>query len=617
MLRSLAGSLDGTGRGAHRVTGVGRFESVLRDGPLCVAFDGPELSAGNPVCLLDGFIDDARQLARDLGLTPDTPAEQLLAAGYRRWGRGLPARLRGDFAIVIWDKEHGEGLIARDQLGVRGLYLHDASGTLFFASELHLLLELLPATPGPDRTGVAHWIAASARPGAATLYQGVRRLNPGSMLLLDRRGNREQAYWRPRFREPQELDRDQAMQQVRAALDTAVQRRLDGAGRVAVLMSGGLDSASVAALASELAPQQTSAYAGCFPEHPMVDESALIAELRGKLALPGRDVRVHAGGLVHSAIESATASRLPQLGWGDFWTVPLLRAAAADGVQMTLGGDGGDELFGARAQLMADLLRAGHPLRATSLARELPGAGASPSRRAIARVLGSMLPDALPAALGDPSQRIALRRQLPPWLLAASARELLASERPSAWTALDGPRWWSHAAYGLTRGVEEIGIFEHQRLRARLAGVEARHPLFDLDLMQLMLAQPPRLSFDPHLNRPLLRGAMQGLLPDSVRLRPGKAWFDSLIVDSLVGPDAGAVRALLGSPSAELRAFAAMDSVIEMLDRGPGEGSERFTWMHLTWRLVAAECWLRRLVGDPAIETVDAPRPRVALLSVA
>lgn len=617
MRRGLAGSLDGSGRGADRVSVVGRSECVLRDGPLCVGFDGAQPPPGDPVCLLDGFIDDAQQLARELGLSPDTPSEQLLAAGYRRWGPRLPARLRGDFAIVIWDREHGEGLIARDQLGVRGLYLHDASGTLYFASELDLLLELLPATPAPDRIGVAHWIAASARPGAATLYEGVRRLNPGSMLLLDRRGSREQVYWRPRYREPSELDRDDAVQQIRAALDTAVQRRLDGAGNVAVLMSGGLDSASVAALAGELSHEQVRAYAGCFPEHPMVDESALIAELRGELALPGRDVHVRAGGLVHSAIESTTVSRLPQLGWGDFWTVPLLRAAAADGVQVTLGGDGGDELFGARAQLIADLLRAGHPLRAASLARELPGAGASPSRRAIAGVLRSMLPDALPAAVGDPLQRIALCRQLPRWLLPASARELLASERPSAWMALDGPRWWSHAAYGLTRGVEEIGIFEHQRLRARLAGVEARHPLFDLDLLQLMLAQPPRLSFDPHLNRPLLRGAMQGLLPDSVRLRPGKAWFDSLIIDSLTGPDAGAVRALLGSPSAELRAYAAMDSLIEMLDRGPGQGGERFAWMHLTWRLVAAECWLRGLVGEPAIEAAAAPGPRVELLAVA
>ena len=242
-----------------------------------------------------------------------------------------------------------------------------------------------------------------------------------------------------------------------------------------------------------------------------------------------------------------------------------------------LGGDGGDELFRARLQLVADLLRCAHPLRAVSLARELPGAGDSPSApgdrqghpirsaRRLAR-----------RARFDRLGRRAARRGLPGWLLAPSARDLLESERPGAWMALEGPRWWSYGAHGLTRGIEEIGIFEHQRLRARMAGLQARHPLFDLDLMATILELPARMSFDAHLNRPILRAAMQGMLPAAVRLRPAKAWFDSLIIDSLTGPDAASVRALLSSRSAELRSYAAMDQVIAMFDRGPGEGAARF-----------------------------------------
>ncbi len=89
-------------------------------------------------------------------------------------------------------------------------------------------------------------------------------------------------------------------------------------------------------------------------------------------------------------MESIAAWELPLLSWGDFWAMPLLRAAAAAGVRVTLGGDGGDELFGARSYLLADRLRAGHPLQAVALARELPGAGDRPARRDVARLVADL-----------------------------------------------------------------------------------------------------------------------------------------------------------------------------------------------------------------------------------
>ena len=95
-------------------------------------------------------------------------------------------------------------------------------------------------------------------------------------------------------------------------------------------------------------------------------------------------------------------------------------------------------------------------------------------------------------------------------------------------------------------------MFEHQRRRAASAGLEARHPLFDLDLVELSLRQPPLATFDRHRSRPVLRAAMAGALPDAVRLRPHKALFDSVLVDSLAGPDGALARRLLSDPAAAL-----------------------------------------------------------------
>jgi asparagine synthase (glutamine-hydrolysing) len=602
----LAGVFDPTARaGGFGLTAslAPHPATVVRRGPLRLAFTGPHSPPGDQLCLFDGFLDNAVELAGELGGPSPAGPEELLAAAYRRWGRGLPARLRGDFVLLVWDARQGEGLIARDQLGVRSLYLADSSSGLWFASEIHSLLGLLPTRPAPDAASVAHWIAVSNRPGCSTLYAGIRRLDPGSLLVLDEHGARQVSYWSPRFTEPSRVPPEQHAHDVRGALRRAVCRRIARDGQTGVLMSGGLDSASVAAVAAEQGPGRVSAYSGVFPEHPEVDESDLIVQMRQSLGLSGADIEVRPGGLLSSAIECARAWQVPLLGWSDFWTLPLLRAAARAGVTVTLGGDGGDELFGPRVHLLADRLRAGRPRQALALALELPGAGDRPPRRQVARVFAdSAVVGALPYRLHSALWRGSPSRRPPRWLHAEAARDLLRSDDPFAWKRLDGPRWWAHSAHGLTRGVEETGIFEHQRRRAALAGLEARHPLFDLDLLELALRQPPELTLDRHRSRPVLRASMAGLLPDSVRMRPQKAWFDSLIADCLTGRDGAAVRQLLTDPRAELGAFLDPRAVDQALfGPAPGGRRERFEWMHQVWRLVTAECWLRAQ-SDPAAE---------------
>jgi asparagine synthase (glutamine-hydrolysing) len=572
----------------------------VKRGPLRISNGGPVFARTGRLCVFDGHLDNADALAGELRCA-SLPVQELLAEGYRRWGAGLLPRLRGEFALLLWDEQRGDGLLARDQLGVHSVFLCDAPGGLYFASEIHELLAMLPKRPAPDPVGVAHWIAVSGRPGPGTLYSGIRRLGPGSALLIDRRGARERRYWTARFSEPLELAGEELSGSVRGALEQAVGRRLNPHSPTGVLMSGGLDSASVAALAAERAPGHVRAYSGTFPDHPAVDETGLVDELRERLGLGGVTAQVRSGGLLASALESQAASQLPLVAWGDFWTLPLLRVAASDGVRWIVGGDGGDELFGARAYLLADGVRAGHVVQAVKLARELPGAGDHPPRREVLAVLRELaLGGALPYRVHDGARRLLAGDKAPGWLLGAAARDLRGSLDPLAWKRLDGPRWWAHLAHGLTCGVEQTGVFEHQRLRATLAGVQARQPLFDLDLVELCLRIPPQASFDRHLNRPTLRAAMAGSLPDAVRLRPAKAWFDSLIVDCLNGPDRAAVVALLDDRNAELGAYVDLAHVRRaLLETDPlSPGNDRFRWMHQLWRLVTAECWLRQQ-ADP------------------
>ncbi len=602
MTRWLAGVFDPSGRAdSSRLAPAlePHAATLVEAGALRIAHSGPPSDQRAPLCLLDGYLDNATELSDALGSHAGAPDEQLLAAAWQRWGPELLPRMRGDFALLVWDRNRGEGLLARDQLGVRSLFLHDAFGPLCFAGEIRHLLALLPRRPAPDPVSVAHWITMSNRPGPATLYEGVRRLDPGTALLLDRNGTRELRYWAPRFAEPLSMPEPQLAHHVRTELERAVARKVSPDGLTGVLMSGGLDSSSVAAVAATQAPGRVSAQSAVFPDHPAVDESPLIEELRTALELPGITAEVRAGGLLASALASIAEWQLPLRSWGDFWALPLLRAAAASGVRVTLGGDGGDELFGARAYLLADRLRSGHPLQAIALARELPGAGDRPARRDVARIVANVaVGGALPYRLHELVQRPLARRDAPPWLLAPIRRRMLAADDPLAWKRLDGPRWWAETAHGLTRGVEETGVFEHQRRRAASAGMEARHPLFDLELVELCLRLPPLATFDRYRSRPLLRTAMAGLLPDEVRLRPHKALFDSLLIGCLTGADGTVARELLSGREAELGAYVDLPAMSEALFGQDATSAPSFRWMWQVWRLLTAECWLRSQAGD-------------------
>ena len=522
-------------------------------------------------------------------------------------GTMAPERLRGDFALASWDPERQEGFLARDQLGVRPLFFSKVGGRLYFASELRDLLSMLPSTPGPDPDGVAHWIALSTRPGTDTLYEGVERLGPGEMLRFGPGGVSRTRYWEPRFREPLELPPGEWGERVREGLRVAVQRRLDPEGGTGVLLSGGLDSASIAAVGAD----SLSACSGTFPEHPQADEAELIGELRRTLGLSGLVAEVRPGGLVASVFEHTAAWRAPLLGWGDFWTLPLLRAAAERGIGTVLGGDGGDEVFAPRAYALADALRAGRPGRLLGLARRLPGSGPHVGRRREAAMIarlalaGAMPPR--PAGWGMPWGDAGA----PAYLTRSARRRVRRSDDPDGWKRLNGPRWWAGAAHGIVYGIEATGAYEHQRRLARLAGLEARHPMLDLDLVELALRQPPEQTLDPRFSRPVLREAMAGLLPDSVRLRPQKALFESLIVSTLRGPDSAAVREILTAPDAEIGAYIDREQMdAALFAPAAGQGEDEFRWMWQVWRLLTIELWLRSLSSPERLLEPKSPLPQ-------
>jgi asparagine synthase (glutamine-hydrolysing) len=557
-------------RRIHAALGPGA--SARHAGPVVVGWTGDEPSAA----VVDGDVE--------------------LPEGWAASWPAALAGLRGGFALVAWDEASGRGLVARDQLGARPLHYAMAGKALHVASEVKPLLALLPRRPAPDPDELARRLAGRRGWGGETLYAGVHELQPAHALVLEGGDWRVQRYWRAQPRGGlEDADRPTAAAALRDAVGAAVRRH--AGPHSGVMVSGGLDSSAVlaSAAADGAAPP---AFTGV-PERAELDETEHVEALAaGGLADVVVRVAVTAGPIAAHAQAHVDRWSLPLEHPGGAFFLPVQQAAAARGVRELLDGEGGDELFGCEPLLIADRLLAGDVRGAIGLARALPGMQRLDARslRVVARrwLAPGVIP---PTALARLRAASAARRPAPDWL-GPRARSAARTADDPAWRRRGEPRWRAHLAWLLTDARAAMGAHDHLRRVASLAGVRDAHPFLDVDLIELVLGLPPALSFDARLDRPLLRDAMRGLLPERVRLREDKVFFTVLLRDALTGPDHGEVGRTLTSSPLELGAFVVEHRLRAQWEAGP-DACERgpFAWAAEMWRAYALERWLRGEAG--------------------
>ena len=540
--------------------------------------------AEGAVCLFEGRLHNGEELAWQLGVPAYLDAATVVLRGFEQLGAELWPLLRGDFAVLVWDRKRESGALVRDQLGGRALYLHRGGSVVAFATELHHLVELLPGRPGPDDVAVAHWLLPSVIPEDRTLFAGIEEVPPATCLALGPDGARGGRYWAPRFRQQRGLPLAEASAQAREALTRAVERR--AGEKSAILLSGGIDSAGVAGLSCASLPdgrRPLHAYSAIFPRHPEIDEGALVAAIAAHNGLAATAIETEPGGLLAATapyIERWQAlSPTPNLSF----LRPLLDRAAADGVRLLQDGEGGDAVFWYSAPLLAERLRHGRLLSAWSLAGRFPEYGVATTWRTR---LGKL-------------RQWGRRRDFSPspqdWLSVPS--RLLESEDPAP--GVEGPDWWVGQVAAIL-GPGSRMAHDVTRRNAALSGLETNHPLLDVDLIEAVLSFPPELAFERRFNRPVLREALAGLVPDEARLRPYKSNFDPVIVAGMEA-DLPLVEALLLRPGAHVGAYTDRAALAAHIASPPQPLDARRAWAMSLWFLGTMESWLRVQAGEETL----------------
>ena len=557
---------------------------------------------GSCVVVQNGEIYNYPELRRELeraGHVLRTRCDtEALVHLYEEHGAGFAERLRGMFAIAVWDAPRRRLVLTRDRYGIKPLYYRHAGEELRFASELRAL-----PRGEIDLDALEAFFAFNSIPAPYSIFRDVRKLPAGHVLVWEAGHLSLERYARPGPAAESEVrtdDEAELVEELRARLRDSVRAHLLSDVPVGVLLSGGVDSAALAALAAQETTEPVHTFTIGFAERTF-DERAdarRVAERYGTehhelLVRPEPELLLPA--LAEAFDEPfADSSALPTY---------LVSRLAAQHVKVALSGEGGDELFGGYYTYAADLF----------------ADRVAPLARAVRPLVEALPASTRKASLDYKAKRFVRAAHLPPlerhhgWkeIFSADARAELTG-RNAAFDPVDVYR----ARYAETAGAPKLarlqdvdfGVYLVDDLlvktdRASMAhSLEVRVPFLDPLVTNLAFALPTRLKVRGLAKKVLLRKAVEPLLPAEI-VHGRKRGFSIPAAAWLRGELEPFARATLAPQTLRRQGFIRPEPVARLLD---DHAAGREDWSRQLWGLLAFTLWYERHVEQ------DPPRLRSA-----
>lgn len=563
---------------------------------------------GRYVVILNGEIYNHRQLRGELsakGYLFSTESDtEVIPAAVDAWGIGKAlSRLRGMFALALFDRQARTLTLGRDRFGIKPLYVAVTPSIVLFASEMKALLdtELLDRTADPR--GIVDFLTVGSTVSPTTCWAAIEELSPGTWTMFDDARHRSSGQFADfNGMSVSDAPDHELIDRVDRVLLDSCQMHLESDVPVGAFLSGGIDSSLLVAMLSKIRPGLDTFHVRF--SDAAYDESSF-----------ARRVAEHCGTRHHELFLPSHTGTIEQLtGIIDRWDQPfgdssaiptwLISQKISQHVKVAISGDGGDEIFGGYTRYRTvRWLQALHGLPRASQALRLAAAGIGPvfpdrSRQVRKLVtLSAMTPAARMVALHTYLDGPALDELFVPEITRFLERAAPTEARLVSASILKEQDPTEQLIHFELLSMLHGDYLRKVDVASSAHGLEVRTPMLDSEVAAVGLSLPMRLKVSRGQLKRALRIVASRYLPQDVVRKP--KWGFGLPFDKwLEKKEIGGIRDYLLGPVAQSREWVRRPAVESLMDRfergGQRQDLSRYQVYQRVFMLIALEAWLRR-----------------------
>jgi asparagine synthase (glutamine-hydrolysing) len=552
-----------------------------------------ENTAKTSTVIFNGEIYNHEELRRELSargarFAGHSDTEVLLAA-YDEWGEECVERLRGMFAFSVYDKRRNSLFMARDRAGEKPLYWAEHRGGIVFASELKALMVDTEFPRRLSAEGLAYYLTFGYVPGDKCILEGVHKLMPAHSLswsLISGTANIRRYWDIPAAGVNDVATIEERADELQRLLTSAVSEQLVADVPLAVLLSGGVDSSVITAIAARASRSRVRTFTVTLPKHPRLDERRFARSVSEYLGTDHVELPLDESSV--DLIQTLAAQYDEPIADSSMIPTYLLARTVSQHCKVVLGGDGGDELFGGYLAYQTALRRERLQRVVPHWARSLVAAAA---RRAMR--VGQRGRNALMALDGDLADGIAQSAVWTDYGDLGRVSSWLAGRVPEA-----SPKAWRRNLVNSERGSPGAAMATDFRSylpddilvkvdrASMLCSLEVRAPFLDRRVIEFAYRSVPnRLRVSLNERKILLKKLAKRLLPENLDLDrkqgftiPISEWIGPSVVDGWREECKDQLRTILSGPTGGT-----------LVRRGTGQAAD-----HFLYAIIMLTSWMRR-----------------------
>jgi len=520
---------------------------------------------------------------------------EVIIHGYKQWGTDVFNHLNGMFGLAIWDVEKKRLILSRDPMGIKLVYYRLDGESVFFGSEIRAILAAIPGNPGVDPVALNLFLRYRYTPSPLTLFQGIRKLAAGTMLIFENGSSRLERWYRykPVPFSPPKTDRE-AREELLDIYKRAVKRQLISDVPLGLLLSGGIDSGlllGLMKLCGDSWPTYTVGYGEGFKGDELAEASEtarIFSAGNVSVALDRETFEASLPKIISSLEEPVCTSSI----------VPMyfVSQRARQDVKVALIGQGPDELFGGYRRHLG--------VHYGAYWRALPGVLREPVTRAI-----NVLPRNETLKRGVYSLNIPDRMQRYQYVFSIIPGETIDDLFQNGIlppTAGDKVlEFWGDLA-GLMENTDELGGLQFLEIRSSLPdellmfgdklsmahGLEVRVPYLDREVVEYVERLPARFKVRNGTRKWLHRQVCQAFLPRTVLKRKKRGFATSVVDQWFQDSLSNKMEGFLLDGNSLIYRFLRPQAVQQLLK---DHISNKQNHYKILFSLVAFEEWLRAL----------------------